>query len=166
MLLCGQLLSYACMLDGKQVTWFPTYGAEVRGGAANCSVVISDKAVGSPVIGITDILVACSQPSLDKFHKTVDAGGLVVYHSAIVRKVEKRSDVTYIGVDFSALANSLHFARSANMVVLGLLAGITGVKREHISQALKHRFENMAANVIETNEKAIDLGIVEAEALK
>ena len=165
MLLCGQLLAYASMLGGKQVTWFPTYGAEVRGGAANCSVVIADRAVGSPVIGVTDILVACSQPSLDKFHPVVDDAGLVIYHSAIVQNVPERSGVRYMGVDFTALAHSIDFPRSANMVVLGVLAEIVGAKRENVSRALMYRFGSMPANVIATNEKAIDLGIAEAKAV-
>jgi len=158
MLLCGQLLAYASMVEGKQVTWFPTYGAEVRGGAANCSVVISDKKVGSPVIDIADILVACSQPSLDKFHGIVAENGLVLYHSAIVKVNEKRPGVGYIGIDFSALANSIDFPKSANMVALGALGALIKVNPESISEAMKNKFGGMRPGILELNEKAAELG--------
>jgi 2-oxoglutarate ferredoxin oxidoreductase subunit gamma len=158
MLLCGQLLAYASMVEGKQVTWFPTYGAEVRGGAANCSVVISDRPVGSPVIDEADILVACSQPSLDRFHKIVSENGLVLYHSAIVDINERKTGVTYIGLDFSAIANSIDFPKSANMVALGALGALIKIAPESISAAMKNKFGSMRAGILELNEKAAGLG--------
>ena len=165
MLLCGQLLAYASMKEGKQITWFPTYGAEVRGGAAYCSVVISEKAVGSPVIHQVDIVVACSQPSLDKFHGHVAPGGLLIYHSAIVRNIEKRADIDYLGVDFSALAHSIAFPRAANMVALGLLGEQLGISRASMSAALQFKFGGKSARIIEINEKAVGLGIIEAKRI-
>ena len=165
MLLCGQLLAYASMQEGKHVTWFPTYGAEVRGGAAYCSVVISEKTVGSPVIHKADIVVACSQPSLDKFHGAVKNGGLLVYHSAVVKRIDKHSDINYIGVDFSALSNSINFPKSANMVVLGALSELIKVEHKSISEALKFKFGEKSAQILEANEKAVDLGIAEARKI-
>ena len=164
MLLCGQLLAYASMKDGKNITWFPTYGAEVRGGAAYCSVVISEKTVGSPVIHKADIIVACSQPSFDKFHSNVTVGGLLVYHSAIVNKIERRSDIHYLGADFTALSHSINFPKAANMVVLGVLSELIKISRESISEALKFKFGGKSAQILETNEMAVNLGI--AEVLK
>jgi len=160
MLLCGQLLAYASMIEGKEVTWFPTYGAEVRGGAANCSVVISDKPVGSPVIDKADALIACSQPSMDKFHDMVSDGGLVLYHSAIVKNVEKKPGVRYVGVDFSALANTIEFPKAANMVVLGALGSLLNVSETAIAEALKYKFSGMRPGILELNEKAVELGRV------
>jgi len=162
MLLCGQLLAYAAMREGKHSTWFPTYGAEVRGGAAYCSVVISDKAVGSPVIHRADILVACSQPSLDKFHGLVADGGLVIYHSAIVKKIDERAGVKYFGADFSALAGSIHFPKAANIVALGFLSELLGIGRASASEALVFKFGGKPEQIIKTNEMAVDLGITEA----
>ena len=166
MLLCGQFLAYASMKEGKQITWFPTYGAEVRGGAAYCSVVISEKAVGSPVIHKADIVVACSQPSLDKFHGHVAPGGLMIYHSALVKRIEKRAGINYLGIDFSALAHSIHFAKAANMVVLGVLGKLLGISRSSISEALRFKFGGKSAKIIETNEAAVSLGIIEAEKIE
>ena len=162
MLLCGQLLAYAFMKEGKYITWFPTYEAEVRGGAAYCSVVISEKTVGSPIVHRADIVVVCSQPSLDKFHGFIVDGGMLVYHSAIVKKIEKRDKVYYIGVDFSALANSINFPKASNMAALGFLGELLGVNRESVSEALKFKFGGKPELILKTNEMAVDLGIVEA----
>jgi len=164
MLLCGQLLAYAAMKEGKHITWFPTYGAEVRGGAAYCSVVISEKAIGSPVIHKADIVVACSQPSLDKFHDFIVDGGLLVYHSAIVKNMQKRASINYLGVDFSALAHSVNFPKAVNMAVLGVLSVLLKIKRESVSEALKFKFSDKAALILEANETAVDLGINAARA--
>ena len=163
MLLCGQMLAYASMKEGKNITWLPTYGAEVRGGAAYCSVVISERAIGSPVIHKADIVVACSQPSLDKFHGVIKEGGLLVYHSAIVKKIERRADIDYLGVDFTALSNTINFPKAANMIVLGVLSDLMNVGRESVSEALKYKFGGKAAQIIEINEKAVSLGIAEAK---
>ena len=165
MLLCGQLLAYASMKEGKQITWFPTYGAEVRGGAAYCSVVISEKAVGSPVIHKADTVVACSQPAFDKFHSLVAEGGQMIYHSTIVKNIEKRADINYLGVDFSALAQTIRFPKAANMVALGLLGELLGISRASVSEGLQFKFSGKSAQVIEINEKAVDLGIIEAKKI-
>jgi len=162
LLLCGQLLAFASMKEGKYITWFPTYGAEVRGGAAYCSVVISEKAVGSPVVHKADIVVACSQPSLDKFHGSIADGGLLVYHSAIVKNIEKRAGVHYLGIDFSALANAIHFPKAANMAVLGALSELLKISRGSVSEALASKFGGKSAQILEMNEAAVDLGIAEA----
>jgi len=162
MLLCGQLLAYASMTEGKNVTWFPTYGAEVRGGAAYCSVVISEKTVGNPLIRQADIVVACSQPALDKFHSFIVDGGLVLYHSAIVNIREKRDGVTYLGLDFNALANSVNYPKALNMVVLGVLSELIKTGRGAISEALKNKFEGSSGWMLEDNERAVSLGVEEA----
>ena len=165
MLLCGQLLAYASMIEGKHTTWLPTYGAEVRGGAAYCSVVISEKAVGSPVIRDADIIVACSQPSFDKFRGFAADGGLLIYHSAIVKRIEKRADVHYVGVNFSMLSNSINFPKAANMVVLGVLSECIKIGRAAVSEALKFKFGEKSAQILEANETAVDLGIAEARKI-
>jgi len=163
---CGQILSHTAMTQGYNVTCFPSYGAEVRGGAVACQVVISEKPVGSPVIKRADIVVVCSQPAYDKFYNNMGEGTLVIYNTAMVQLKNKRDHVKYVGFDFSALATDLGFQRGINMIVLGVLmeaVKLNKVDRNAVIQALEEKFSKQSADVIKANEKGVDMGINEAK---
>ena len=163
---CGQILSHTAMMQGYNVTCFPSYGAEVRGGAVACQVVISEKQVGSPVIKRADIVIVCSQPAYDRFYNNMGKDTIVIYNSAMVELRNKRDDVRYVGFDFSALATELGFQRGINMIVLGVLMEaikLDKVNRNAVVQALEEKFSKQSADVIKANEKGVDMGINEAK---
>ncbi|MFZ5754914.1 MAG: 2-oxoacid:acceptor oxidoreductase family protein, partial [Bacillota bacterium] len=122
----GQLLSYAAIEENKNTTWIPSYGPEMRGGTANCSVVISDKRVSSPVVSRPNLLVVMNQPSLHKFQNTVRPRGYLFINSSLVAEEVSRNDINVVKIPANDLANELGFAKIANMVVLGAIIGKTG----------------------------------------
>ncbi len=159
MLLCGQLLAYAAMQEDKFVTWMPSYGPEMRGGAAYCFVIVSEKQVGSPIIVKADAVVAMNQPSFDKFEQIVAPGGYLVYHSALVTSKHSRTDINYVGIDCSKVANELNNEKVANMVALGALNGLINcVSEDAIVAALKDKFGGKKASLIDINVNAINKG--------
>jgi 2-oxoglutarate ferredoxin oxidoreductase subunit gamma len=115
----GKILTYAGMLDGREVCWIPSYGPEMRGGTANCSVVISDEEIHSPVIEYADFAIVLNQPSYDKFLPRVKPGGALVANSSIVSAAEKRGDIDIVAIPAGEIANGLGNANLANMVCLG-----------------------------------------------
>ncbi|MCL2884248.1 MAG: 2-oxoacid:acceptor oxidoreductase family protein [Oscillospiraceae bacterium] len=164
MLLCGQILAFAAMQEGQHVTWLPSYGPEMRGGAASCMVVISEKPVGSPVIQFADLVAAMSQPAFDKYHASVATGGVLLYHSALVTLSERRGDVRYVGLDFARLAAEAGNPKVSNMLALGslnVLLPCVGVPA--LRAALEDKFGKTKAALIEVNEKAIAVGIEAAK---
>ncbi|RJX35185.1 MAG: 2-oxoacid:ferredoxin oxidoreductase subunit gamma [Desulfarculus sp.] len=118
-LLMGYVLSNGAMLKGLNVTFFPSYGAEMRGGTANCMVTLSDKKIASPVGSQADILVAMNGPSLDKFEPTVAKGGLIVLNQSLIKWGPKRQDVEVFSVPLVDLAREAGSERAANMVMIG-----------------------------------------------
>ncbi len=126
-MLMGQLLAYSGMYEGKNVTYFPSYGPEMRGGTANCSVIVSDDTVGSPVISELGILVAMNRPSMEKFEAMVKPGGILFYNSSLVNIQPKRTDIKAVAVPANEIANELGNTKVANMVVMGAVLKATGV---------------------------------------
>lgn len=126
-MLMGQLLAYSGMYEDKNVTYFPSYGPEMRGGTANCSVIVSDEPVGSPVISEPSILVAMNRPSLEKFEAALKPGGILFYNSSLIDIKPKRSDIKAYAIPANEIAIELGNARVANMVVMGALLKATGV---------------------------------------
>lgn len=126
-LLMGYVLSHAAMLKGLNVTYLPAYGAEMRGGTANCTVTVSDEEIASPVASESDVLVAMNAPSLDKFEPLVGQGGTVLINSSLIFRSVKRRDVSEIRVDTVRLAREVGSDRAANMVMLGALVAATGI---------------------------------------
>ena len=100
----GKFAAEAALIEGHEVSWFPSYGPEMRGGTANCSVVISDEAIGSPVINDADVLIALNQPSLEKFEKQVKAGGIIIIDSSLIKVVPTRKDIRFIPIASSDIA--------------------------------------------------------------
>ena len=115
----GQIIAYASMYENKNVTWLPSYGPEMRGGTANCSVVVDDNPIASPVIATPDTLIAMNKPSLDKFVDKVKSGGLVLVNSSLISEKVKRDDVTVVYVDANAVAHKVGNDKASNLVVLG-----------------------------------------------
>lgn len=124
---CGRLLAYAGMLEGKHVSWLPSYGPEMRGGTANCCVIISEEPVGSPILNSTQVLIVMNGPSLEKFEDMVVPGGIIITDSSLVLNKTKRSDVKVIEIPATQLAMDLNNSTFANIFLLGKLAKETGI---------------------------------------
>ena len=107
------------MLGNKEVTWFPSYGAEIRGGTANCAVIVSDELIGSPVVTNPDILIVMNEASLKKFQAGLRQKGLLIFDSSLIKDPELRTDIEIVGVPATKIAHSIGNAKSANMVLLG-----------------------------------------------
>lgn len=127
MLLMGYILSHGAMLKGLNVTYFPSYGAEMRGGTANCTVTLSDRKIASPVASNPDVLVAMNGPSLDKFEPTLIENGLILLNSSLIKGSASRTDVEVIHVPTLELAQEVGSERAANMVMVGALCAKTGL---------------------------------------
>ena len=115
MLLIGKFVAMACMLDGKHVSWLPSYGPEMRGGTANCSVIVSDDPVASPLVDKADVIVAMNRPSLDKFEAHVKPGGVLVINSSIIDRKAVRDDITVVYCDANGIAESIGNPKGANV---------------------------------------------------
>ncbi len=155
-LLMGQLLAYAGMLEDKYVSWLPAYGPEMRGGTANCSVNISDEPIGSPVVSKATTVIAMNRPSLDKFEEAVQPGGYLFINSSIIDKKAERTDIHAYYVPCNELAEELGNPRVANMVMLGAYIEKTKcVEIEHVLDALLHKLGEKKAHLIPLNREAL-----------
>ena len=158
-LFLGKFLAYAGMLDGKEVTWLPSYGPEMRGGTASCSVIISDSPIGSPLVPHPDILVAMNRPSLDRFENDVPVGGSIYYDSTLAGRDVTRRDVKSVPVPASKAAGENGMPTMANMILLGKILSDTGmVSKETIPLTISKIVSAKRQNLVELNEKAIKLG--------
>ncbi len=134
---CGQILAYAGVLEGKQVSWLPSYGPEMRGGTANCQVVVSDEAVGSPILGKADVVIAMNGPSFEKFESFIIPNGVMIFDSALITNKPSRTDIKYIGIPATQIAQERKKPAFANIVLLGKLASETGIiKADSFEKAL------------------------------
>ena len=160
MLLIGKFLAMACMLDGKHVSWLPSYGPEMRGGTANCSVVLSDKPVGSPVFARSTELIALNEPSLMKFEEGVLPGGTVFVNSDVVTDKVQREDLTAYYIPCSKIADEVGNAKVSNMVMLGAYVAATKVlKPETIEKMIQEMFAGPKAKFIPLNIEAFHRGM-------
>ena len=160
-MLAGKLLAQAGVDHGLEVTWLPSYGPEMRGGTANCTVLLSDEPIGSPVVDNPTALVAMNLPSLDRFEKTVAAAGVIVVNSSLITRPVERHDVKALCVPANDIAVSLGNPKVANMVVLGAVVKATGViPLELIKDAIVRMLgENIySAKLISVNEQALSAG--------
>ncbi len=157
-MLMGQLMTYAGMLEGKHVSWIPSYGPEMRGGTANCSVIISDEPVGAPIVSEPNTVVAMNLPSLDKFEPLLLAGGNLIINSSLIDKTSKRKDINVYLVPSNDIANELGNVKTANMVVLGaIIAATKAVSEESVLKAFAKMFAKKP-ELLAINEKAIKRG--------
>ncbi|MDN5330837.1 MAG: 2-oxoglutarate ferredoxin oxidoreductase subunit gamma [Tepidanaerobacteraceae bacterium] len=163
-MLMGEILAHSAMLEGREVSWIPSYGPEMRGGTANCMVVISDKRIPSPIISSPDVLVAMNKPSMEKFTPMVKSGGIVILNKALIDERPARDDIKVIEVDATGIADELGNMRVANMVALGVLIGETGiVKPETVIKSIDYFLPAHRKNMMEINEKALKRGIAEVQ---
>ncbi len=154
----GLNLSQAAMLDGKQVTYLPAYGAEVRGGTANCTVAVADEEIASPVASSPDFIVAMNQPSLVRFQNRLQTGGTFFLNSSLTTGPVSRGDVEVVEVPVNDLAEELGNSKCANMIMLGALIKKTNlVSAEALLKGLHNAFKNKK-KLIPLNEKALNRG--------
>ncbi|MEW5820852.1 MAG: 2-oxoacid:acceptor oxidoreductase family protein [Cyanobacteriota bacterium] len=157
-LMGGNILVHAAMYEGKYVTWMPSYGVEMRGGTANCTVVMSEQEIGSPVIGHPQNIIVFNLPSKDKFEKLVKPGGFIIVNSSLIEEKVKREDVNVLYMDLNKMAEDLGEPRSLNMIALGAFIQYTkAVTLEHTKAAIQESFQRKPA-VIEINKKALEYG--------
>ncbi len=161
MLLIGKFLAMASMLEGKHVSWLPSYGPEMRGGTANCSVTVSDEPVGSPLVNNADVLIAMNLPSLDKFEHTVKPGGLIVVNSSIVERKVERDDVKVVYCDANHIAESVKNPKGANVAILGAMMGADedSVSEEKMLEAIKLELGEKKLRFLEGNKAALSAGM-------
>ena len=158
-LLIGRLVTYAGMLAGKEVSWMPAYGPEMRGGTASCSVIISEEEVGSPVVTRPTVLVAMNKPSLDKFEPAVQPGGVVIVNKSLIEDSGNRDDLNVYYVPLNELALEAGNVRYANMIALGALIGATDmVSLDAVRDTLVKHFAEKP-EVIEANIEAVMRGM-------
>lgn len=157
----GTLLAYAAMKEGREVSWMPSYGPEMRGGTTNCIVNISDQPISSPIVSEYDVVVVLNQPSLKKFEHRVKPGGILIWESTNIKKPPARKDVKLYGLPFvDKTTNELKNLKVMNMLVLGSLIKINKiVKKESLVVALKDTLPKRYHDLIPLNKKAIELGI-------
>lgn len=155
----GQLVAYAGMVEGKGVSWLPSYGPEQRGGTANCAVVISDEPVGSPVVTRPSTAIVLNNPSFDKFESRVRAGGVLIINTSLVARTSERKDITIIEVNATEMANELGNSRIANMILLGAFLEYSKiVSTESIIESLKKVLSADKHHLIELNKRALNKG--------
>jgi len=148
------------MLENKEVTWFPSYGAEVRGGTANCTVIISDELIGSPVVTNPDILIVMNDASLKKFQPRLKQNGLLIIDSSLIKDSALRSDIEILEVPATEMSSTIGNKKSANMVLLGAVIARTGLLSEtSVFEALKSSMPERRKNSIGVNKKAIIEGM-------
>ncbi len=159
-ILAGKLLAQAGADHGLHVTWLPSYGPEMRGGTANCTVVLSDEPIGSPVVDNPTVLLAMNLPSLDRFEKTVAEGGTILVNSSLIGRPIERNDVQVHTVPANDIAVSLGNSKAANMVALGAVIKATGtVPLELIKSAMSRMLgQKDGAKLTAVNEQALDAG--------
>jgi len=158
-LLIGKMLAYAGMHEGKEVSWLPSYGPEMRGGTCNCTVVISDRPVGSPVIRSPRAVLAMNLPSLDKFEGDVRPGGLLLINSSLINREPARTDLTVVKVPANEIANSLGNPRAANMVALGAYLGATGAVAIAEVEAVVRETFSAKPQLVDSNLLALHRGV-------
>lgn len=155
----GQLITYAGMHENKHVSWLPSYGPEMRGGAANCSVIISSDPIGAPTITKSSNVVVMNEPSLEKFEESVLPGGNLFINSSLVSKKPRRDDINIYEIPVNNIASDLGNSKIANMVMLGAVLKITDVvKKDSLIEAFKKVYGPSKEKLLPLNEEAITVG--------
>ena len=158
-LFAGKLIAYKGLLENKQISWLPSYGPEMRGGTANCSVIVSDTPVGSPIVTKPDVLVAMNLPSLKKYENEVVSGGTIIIDSTLIAEKVQRDDVEIYYVPATKMAADEGFSTLANMILMGKLMKVCeNVGYDMVEDAVKKVVPPRKANLIDVNLKAVKLG--------
>jgi 2-oxoglutarate ferredoxin oxidoreductase subunit gamma len=158
-MLMGRLLAYAGMLEGRKVAWMPSYGPEMRGGTANCTVIISSEEIASPIVPHPKSIIVMNTPSLDKFEPTVQKDGLIIINKSLIDQKAKRDDVGVVRVPANDIANKLGNLKVANMVILGSYIKNSGtVKMKTIFKTLEKTLTGHKQKLIAINKLALEEG--------
>ena len=158
-LFAGKVLAYKGLVEGKQLSWLPSYGPEMRGGTANCNVIISDDPVGSPIVDDPNVLIVMNLPSLDKYENAAQKGAKIFVDSTLIERKVQRDDVDVYYIPATKMAQDAGIPTLANMIILGKVIKETGVVSfEGMEDALKKVVSARKANLIDVNLKAIKAG--------
>mgnify|MGYP002520391378 CR=1 FL=1 len=158
-LFAGKFLAYKGLLEEKQISWLPSYGPEMRGGTANCSVIISDEPVGSPIVSNPDALIAMNLPSLDKYEPAVAPGGKVFIDSTLIDRKALRDDIDAYYIPATKMAADAGIPTLANMIILGKMIKETGaVSFENLLDAMKKVVSAKRSELMDVNIKALETG--------
>ena len=160
LLFAGKVMAYAGLIEGREVSWLPSYGPEMRGGTANCSVTIADDPIGSPLVCDPTAVIVMNQPSLEKFEGAVVPGGVMVLDSTMVPTLSARDDVRVVTIPATAMAEEAGIKGLANIILVGRLWAETGFcARETLDAAIEKCVPASKAVMVDKNKKAIQLGI-------
>ncbi|MDF2524440.1 MAG: 2-oxoacid:ferredoxin oxidoreductase subunit gamma [Clostridiales bacterium] len=155
----GRLLAYAGMLENKNVSWLPSYGPEMRGGTANCNVIISDEPIGSPILNSATALIVMNGPSLEKFEDAVTKDGIIITDSVLVEQAPKREDVKVFQIPATQIASDMGNLTYANIILLGKLIEATGVvSKKNFEEALKKVLPQKKHYLIPEEMNALETG--------
>lgn len=159
-LFAGKVVAYAGLIEGRELSWLPSYGPEMRGGTANCTVCVSDQPIGSPYVTDPDILVAMNGPSYDKFIEAVKPGGIAIIDSTLVTEECSRTDIRSFRIPSTALAAENGLPGMANIILVGKLLKETGFAvLEAVRPVLEKMIPPKKANLIDANMKALAIGM-------
>ncbi len=162
-LFAGQLLAYAGIAEGLYVTWFPSYGPEMRGGTAHCTVIVSEEEIGAPIIRNPTSAIVLNLPSLEKYGPLIKPGGLLVMNASLIPKQCEREDIRVIALPASDIATELGNPRMANMVLLGAYIEATGiVYLETVMEQLEEHLSQRQRKWLEADKKALQIGASKA----
>lgn len=159
LLFSGKVLAHAALIEKKELSWLPSYGPEMRGGTCNCSVIVSDDPVGSPIIAHPNVLMVMNEPSLDKFEDAVAPGGTIFVDSSLIARKVRRTDVDVVYIPATQMAKDMEATSLANMVILGaIVEKLRLVDPGKIAEALRETISARKANLLELNLKAVEAG--------
>jgi 2-oxoglutarate ferredoxin oxidoreductase subunit gamma len=158
-LMMGYILALTVMRDGKNVTYLPSYGAEVRGGTANCTVCVSDEEIASPVASSPDFAVVLNKPSMIRYQGMIKKGGLMIMNSSLIELNPERDDIEIIKVPANDIALELGNERTVNMIMLGAFVAKTGITNQgSLMNGLKEILKVKKAGILELNRKGMEKG--------
>jgi len=159
LLMLGQLVAYAGMAEGRYVSWIPSYGPEMRGGTANCSVIISDSEIGAPVVESADVIIVMNQPSLTKFKNSVKPNGTLIYNSDLIKLGDIRPDIKVVAVPSNVIAEEAGSDKVANIVMLGALVETSGIVSDKICvETIKDKLGARKPELLPMNLTAYEKG--------
>lgn len=158
-LFAGKFIAYKGLLEGRQLSWLPSYGPEMRGGTANCSIILSDTPVGSPIVTTPDILMVMNLPSLDKYENAAVPGAKIFVDSTLINRKVERDDVTAFYIPATKMAQDAGIPTLANMIIVGKMIRETGmISFDDVEEALKKVVSAKHADLLGVNLKAIETG--------
>lgn len=159
-LFSGKFLAYDGLISDKHVSWLPSYGPEMRGGTANCSVILSDEPIGSPIVNKPNILIAMNLPSLDKYENEIVSGGFAFIDSTLIERKVTRTDINVFYIPATKMASDEGITTLANMIIVGKMIKETGViSLDNVEMLVKKVVSAKRPNLIDLNLKALKLGL-------